>query len=95
MQPYYKDILPSLDGYLTNPSSSDDLLSPLEMMRLSRATQKGFNKYLVQQIKRAKSLSVKEEVSLASVRNRVVQILGCLGGQINHSLVTGNFPLIS
>ncbi|XP_040210104.1 DNA-dependent protein kinase catalytic subunit [Rana temporaria] len=88
MQPYYKDILPSLDGYLTSSSSSDDLLSPLEMMRLSRATQKGFNQYLIRQIKRAKSLSVKEEASLSSVRNRVVRILGCLGGQINHSLVT-------
>ncbi|XP_072267337.1 DNA-dependent protein kinase catalytic subunit isoform X2 [Pyxicephalus adspersus] len=88
MQHFYKDILPLLDGYLTNSSSSDDSLSPLEIMRLSRATQKGFNKYLVWQIKRAKSLSVKEEASLSSVRNRVVRILGCLGGQINHSLVT-------
>ncbi|KAM5158207.1 DNA-dependent protein kinase catalytic subunit [Mantella aurantiaca] len=88
MKPYYKDILPSLDGYLTNSSSSGDLLSPHEMMRLSRATQKGFNKYLIRQIQRAKSLSVKEEASLSSVQNRVVRILGCLGGQINHSLVT-------
>ncbi|XP_077348787.1 DNA-dependent protein kinase catalytic subunit isoform X2 [Lithobates pipiens] len=88
MQPYYKDVLPSLDGYLTSASSSDDLLSPFEMTRLSRATQKGFNQYLIRQIKRAKSLSVKEEASLSSVRNRVVRILGCLGGQINHRLVT-------
>ncbi|CAH2285137.1 DNA-dependent kinase catalytic subunit [Pelobates cultripes] len=88
MQPYYKDILPSLDGYLTNVSSTDDSLNAMEVVRLSRASQKGFNKYLIRQLKKVKTLSVKEESSLAAVRNRVVRILGSLGGQINRSLVT-------
>ncbi|KAM8966776.1 DNA-dependent protein kinase catalytic subunit [Pelodytes ibericus] len=87
MQPYYKEILPSLDGYLTNSSSADSL-NTLEVIRLSRASQKGFNKYLIRQLKRVKTLSVNEESSLATVRNRVVRILGSLGGQINRSLVT-------
>ncbi|XP_053571003.1 LOW QUALITY PROTEIN: DNA-dependent protein kinase catalytic subunit [Bombina bombina] len=87
MQPYYKDVLPSLDGYLTNFSSTDDL-NTMEIARLSRASQKGFNKYLIRQIKRANILSVKEESSLEAVRSRVVRILGSLGGQINRSLVS-------
>ncbi|XP_075069595.1 DNA-dependent protein kinase catalytic subunit [Mixophyes fleayi] len=88
MQPYYKDILPLLDDYLTNSSYTDDSLNAVEVAYLSRASQKGFNKYLIRKIKRAKTLSVKEELSLAAVRNRVVRLLGSLGGQINRSLVT-------
>ncbi|XP_068093458.1 DNA-dependent protein kinase catalytic subunit isoform X2 [Hyperolius riggenbachi] len=87
MQPFYKDILPSLDGYLTSSSSEDGALSAQEITRLSRATQKGFKKDLIRQIKRSKTLSV-EESSLAAVRNRVVRVLGSLGGHINRSLVT-------
>ncbi|KAM9308363.1 DNA-dependent protein kinase catalytic subunit [Gastrophryne carolinensis] len=86
--PYYKDILPSLDGYLTYSSSTEDTLSAPDLSRLSRATQKGFNKNLIGQIRRAKNLSVKEESSLIEVRNRVVQILGRLGGRINRSMVS-------
>ncbi|KAM4704971.1 DNA-dependent protein kinase catalytic subunit [Rhinophrynus dorsalis] len=88
MQPYYKDILPSLDGYLTDSSSADESLNAAEVVRLSRATQKGFNKYLIKQLKKVKTLSVKEDSSLTAVRNRVVRLLGSLGGQINRSLVT-------
>ncbi|XP_053322155.1 DNA-dependent protein kinase catalytic subunit [Spea bombifrons] len=88
MQPYYKEILPSLDGYLANSSFADDSMNALELTRLSRASQKGFNKNLIRQIKRAKSLNVNEDSTLAAVRNRVVRILGSLGGQINRSLVT-------
>uniref|UniRef100_F6UGH4 DNA-dependent protein kinase catalytic subunit n=1 Tax=Xenopus tropicalis TaxID=8364 RepID=F6UGH4_XENTR len=88
LQPYYKDIIPLLDGYLTNLSSTDESLSDLDAVRISRALQKGFNKHLIQQLKRTKTLSVKEESSLAAVSNRVVRILGSLGGQINRSLVT-------
>ncbi|KAM4028882.1 DNA-dependent protein kinase catalytic subunit [Anomaloglossus baeobatrachus] len=88
MELYYKDILPSLDGYLTDTSSKDKSLNALDVDRLSRATQKGFNKYLIKQIQRTKALSVKDESSLAAVRSRVVRLLGSLGGQINRSLVT-------
>ncbi|XP_069813698.1 DNA-dependent protein kinase catalytic subunit isoform X2 [Dendropsophus ebraccatus] len=88
MEPYYKDILPSLDGYLTDTSSTDESLNAVDVDRLSRASQKGFNKYLIKQIQRTKTLSVKDESSLAAVRSRVVRLLGSLGGQINRSLVT-------
>ncbi|KAG9478931.1 hypothetical protein GDO78_012545 [Eleutherodactylus coqui] len=88
MEPYYNDILPSLDGYLTDTSSTEEALSALDVDRLSRASQKGFNKYLIKQIQRTKALSVKHESSLAAVRSRVVRLLGSLGGQINRSLVT-------
>ncbi|XP_044149983.1 DNA-dependent protein kinase catalytic subunit isoform X2 [Bufo gargarizans] len=88
IEKFYKDILPSLDSYLTDSSSSEESLSALDVDRLSRASQKGFNKYLIKQIQRTKSLSVKDESSLVAVRNRVVRLLGSLGGQINRSLVT-------
>ncbi|KAM3927958.1 DNA-dependent protein kinase catalytic subunit [Leptodactylus fuscus] len=88
MEPFYKDILPSLDGYLADISSTDESLNALDVDRLSRASQKGFNKYLIKQIQRTKALSVKDESSLAAVRSRVVRLLGSLGGQINRSLVT-------
>ncbi|OCT76787.1 hypothetical protein XELAEV_18031990mg [Xenopus laevis] len=88
LKPYYKDIIPLLDGYLTNLSSTNESLSTLDMVRISRSLHKGFNKQLIQQLKRMKTLSVKEESSLTAVRNRVVRILGSLGGQINRSLVT-------
>ncbi|XP_075703736.1 DNA-dependent protein kinase catalytic subunit-like, partial [Rhinoderma darwinii] len=88
MEPFYKDVLPCLDGYLTDTSSTDGSLNALDVDRLSRASQKGFNKYLIKQIQRTKALSVKEESSLAAVRSRVVRLLGSLGGQINRSLVT-------
>ncbi|XP_075444614.1 LOW QUALITY PROTEIN: DNA-dependent protein kinase catalytic subunit [Ascaphus truei] len=66
----------------------NDSLNAMEVIRLSRASQKGFNKDLIRQLKRVKTLSVSEESSLAAVRNRVVRLLGSLGGQINRSLVT-------
>uniref|UniRef100_A0A672TW27 DNA-dependent protein kinase catalytic subunit n=1 Tax=Strigops habroptila TaxID=2489341 RepID=A0A672TW27_STRHB len=53
MQPYYKDVLPLLDGYLKN-STSTGTNSP----------------------------------SLEAVRIRVACLLGSLGGQINHNLIT-------
>ncbi|XP_056377813.1 DNA-dependent protein kinase catalytic subunit isoform X2 [Hyla sarda] len=88
MEPHYKDILPSLDGYLTDTSSTDESLNALDIDRLSRASQKGFNKYLIKQIQRTKTLSVNDDSSLTAVRSRVVRLLGSLGGHINRSLVT-------
>ncbi|XP_029447109.1 DNA-dependent protein kinase catalytic subunit isoform X2 [Rhinatrema bivittatum] len=88
IQPHYSQILPYLDGYLKTASSADDFQNTWEVMRLSRAAQKGFNKFLIQRLKKAKTLSSDEDISLAAIRNRVVRILGSLGGQINQSLVT-------
>ncbi|XP_030070017.1 DNA-dependent protein kinase catalytic subunit [Microcaecilia unicolor] len=90
IQPHYSEILPYLDGYLKTASSADEYQNSWEVMRLSRAAQKGFNRFLVQRLKKTKTLSLDQDVSLASIRNRVVQILGSLGGQINQSLVTAS-----
>ncbi|XP_069076234.1 DNA-dependent protein kinase catalytic subunit isoform X2 [Pleurodeles waltl] len=88
MQPCYKDILPFLDGYLKTTGASDEPLNAWEAMHLTKASQKGFNRILIQKIKKAKTLSVEDGSSLAEVRVRVVRLLGSLGGQINRSLVT-------
>ncbi|XP_048223408.1 DNA-dependent protein kinase catalytic subunit [Perognathus longimembris pacificus] len=88
IQPYYKDILPSLDGYLKTSTLSDDTKNKWEVSALSHAAQKGFNKVVLKHLKRTKTISSKEGLSLEEIRIRVVQMLGSLGGQINKNLVT-------
>ncbi|KAJ6662088.1 hypothetical protein lerEdw1_012553 [Lerista edwardsae] len=88
VQPYYKDILPLLDGYLQTSVSTDDSQNNLEVKKLSRAVQKGLNKVIIQHLKKAKSLVLEEDLSMEAVRTRVIRILGSLGGQVNRNLVT-------
>ncbi|XP_038201173.1 DNA-dependent protein kinase catalytic subunit [Arvicola amphibius] len=88
MQPFYKDILPCLDGYLKTSVLSDETKSHWEVSALSRAAQKGFNKNVLKHLKRTTNMSPNEALSLEEIRIRVVQILGFLGGQINKNLVT-------
>ncbi|XP_006170510.1 DNA-dependent protein kinase catalytic subunit [Tupaia chinensis] len=88
IQPYYKDILPCLDGYLKTSSSSDEIKHNWEVSALSRATQKGFNKVVLKHLKKTKNISSNEALSLEDIRTRVVQVLGSLGGQMNKNLVT-------
>uniref|UniRef100_A0A8B9FXA0 DNA-dependent protein kinase catalytic subunit n=1 Tax=Amazona collaria TaxID=241587 RepID=A0A8B9FXA0_9PSIT len=63
MQPYYKDVLPLLDGYLKNSTST------------------GTNRQKVVKVTLPSLIQV-------SVRIRVACLLGSLGGQINHNLIT-------
>lgn len=88
MQPYYKDIVPCLDGYLNTSTLSDETKNHWEVSALSRAARKGFNRDVVKLLKRTRNVSSDEAVSLEEIRIRVVQILGSLGGQINKNLVT-------
>uniref|UniRef100_A0A6I8P9D2 DNA-dependent protein kinase catalytic subunit n=1 Tax=Ornithorhynchus anatinus TaxID=9258 RepID=A0A6I8P9D2_ORNAN len=88
IQPYYKDILPCLDSYLKTTALSDETKNNMEVTMLSRATQKGFNKVVVRHLKKAKATAPVEDLSLESVRTRVVRLLGSLGGQINRNIVT-------
>ncbi|XP_062426360.1 DNA-dependent protein kinase catalytic subunit [Rhea pennata] len=87
MQPYYKDILPLLDGYLKNSTSTGEPQNNWEIRKLSRAAQKGFSKVVIQHLRKAKT-SLDGDPSLEAVRTRVAQLLGSLGGQINHNLIT-------
>uniref|UniRef100_A0A8C7SL94 DNA-dependent protein kinase catalytic subunit n=1 Tax=Oncorhynchus mykiss TaxID=8022 RepID=A0A8C7SL94_ONCMY len=81
MQPYYREILPHLDGYLK--TAADE--SPWEVTSLSTGKEKGYSKVMAKLLKRSK----KEEASpIAMVRKRVVRLLGHLGGQLNRNLVT-------
>ncbi|KAF4022262.1 hypothetical protein G4228_013963 [Cervus hanglu yarkandensis] len=57
IQPYYKDILPSLDGYLKTSALSDETRSNWEVSALSRAVQKGFTKDVLKHLKRTKNIS--------------------------------------
>uniref|UniRef100_A0A8C4XNR5 DNA-dependent protein kinase catalytic subunit n=1 Tax=Falco tinnunculus TaxID=100819 RepID=A0A8C4XNR5_FALTI len=88
MQPHYKDILPLLDGYLKNSTSTVESQNNWEVRKLSRAAQKGFNKVVIQRLRKAKTLSLDDSSSLEAVRTRVARLLGSLGGQINHNLIT-------
>ncbi|XP_060247015.1 DNA-dependent protein kinase catalytic subunit isoform X1 [Meriones unguiculatus] len=87
MQPYYKDILPCLDGYLKTSTFSDETKSHWEVSALSRAAQKGFNRAVLKHLKRATDISPDEALSSEEIRVKVVQLLGSLGGQINKNLV--------
>ncbi|XP_004615434.2 DNA-dependent protein kinase catalytic subunit [Sorex araneus] len=88
IQPYYKDILPSLDGYLKISTLSEDTKETLQAPALSRAAQKGFNKVVLKHLKRSKAISSSEALSLQEIRLRVVKLLGSLGGQVNKNLLT-------
>ncbi|XP_069777633.1 DNA-dependent protein kinase catalytic subunit isoform X2 [Narcine bancroftii] len=86
IQPYYKEILPHLDGFLKT-SVSSEFENNWDITRIDTST-KGGNKFLIRHLKKSTHLSMHEESPLATVRRRVVWLLGCLGGQINRSLVT-------
>ncbi|XP_062044500.1 DNA-dependent protein kinase catalytic subunit isoform X2 [Lepus europaeus] len=88
IQPYYKDILPCLDGYLKTSTSSGETKNNWEVSALSRAVQKGFTEAALKQLKKTKNISSNEALSLEDIRIRIVQMLGSLGGQINKNLVT-------
>uniref|UniRef100_A0A8C3RFN2 DNA-dependent protein kinase catalytic subunit n=1 Tax=Cyanoderma ruficeps TaxID=181631 RepID=A0A8C3RFN2_9PASS len=88
MQPYYKDVLPLLDGYLKSSTSTVESQNNWEVRKLSQAAQKGRNKVVIQRIRKAKTFSGDNSPSLEAVRTRVARLLGSLGGQINHNLIT-------
>ncbi|XP_013375655.1 PREDICTED: DNA-dependent protein kinase catalytic subunit isoform X2 [Chinchilla lanigera] len=88
IQPYYKDILPCLDGYLKTSTLSDEAKNAWEVSALSQAAQKGFGNVVLKHLKKNKNLPSNGAVSLEEIRMRVVQMLGSLGGQINKNLIT-------
>ncbi|XP_075350728.1 DNA-dependent protein kinase catalytic subunit isoform X2 [Mycteria americana] len=88
MQPHYKDVLPLLDCYLKTSTSTVESQNNWEVRKLSRAAQKGFNKVVIQHLRKAKTLALDDSPSLEAVRTRVARLLGSLGGQINHNLIT-------
>uniref|UniRef100_A0A8C0BUS0 DNA-dependent protein kinase catalytic subunit n=1 Tax=Buteo japonicus TaxID=224669 RepID=A0A8C0BUS0_9AVES len=92
MQPYYKDVLPLLDGYLKNSTSTVESQNNWEVRKLSRAAQKGFNKVMIQRLRKAKTFSLVRTLFLFRIklRTRVARLLGSLGGQINHNLITAS-----
>ncbi|XP_041045109.1 DNA-dependent protein kinase catalytic subunit isoform X2 [Carcharodon carcharias] len=85
IEPYYREILPYLDGYLKTASNETE--NSWEMLSINTSC-KGGNKVLIRRLKNARDLSMSEESPAAAVRHRVVRLLGSLGGQINRSLVT-------
>ncbi|KAF7660907.1 hypothetical protein LDENG_00272900 [Lucifuga dentata] len=88
MQPCYQSILPLLDGYLKSTSSSDKDDSSWEVMSSSSSrTDKGYSRVMTRLLKKSKQLSM-EDAPLATVRLRVVKLLGHLGGKLNRNLVT-------
>uniref|UniRef100_A0A803W9J0 DNA-dependent protein kinase catalytic subunit n=1 Tax=Ficedula albicollis TaxID=59894 RepID=A0A803W9J0_FICAL len=58
MQPYYKDVLPLLDGYLKSSTSTVESQNNWEVRKLSQAAQKGRSKVVIQRIRKAKTFSV-------------------------------------
>ncbi|XP_062335709.1 DNA-dependent protein kinase catalytic subunit [Osmerus eperlanus] len=88
MQPFYKDILPHLDGYLKTADTNDNDEQGLESMSISTGKEKGYGIMMTRLLKMSKNLTMEEDAPLAMVRRRVVRLLGHLGGQHNRNLVT-------
>ncbi|KAM9553657.1 DNA-dependent protein kinase catalytic subunit [Salvelinus alpinus] len=88
MQPYYREILPHLDGYLKTAAADDNDESPWEVTSLSTGKEKGYSKVMAKLLKRSKKVAMEEASPIAMVRKRVVRLLGHLGGQLNRNLVT-------
>ncbi|KAJ8010680.1 hypothetical protein DPEC_G00077640 [Dallia pectoralis] len=88
MQPYYREILPHLDGYLKTAASEDKDESDWELTPLSSGKEKGYSKLMSKLLKRSRSVAMEEASPVAMVRKRVVRLLGHLGGQLNRNLVT-------
>uniref|UniRef100_A0A663MNQ6 DNA-dependent protein kinase catalytic subunit n=1 Tax=Athene cunicularia TaxID=194338 RepID=A0A663MNQ6_ATHCN len=84
MQPYYKDVLPLLDGYLKNSTSAVESHNNWEVRKLSRAAQKGFNKVVIQRLRKAKTFSLVRTLFLFRVKWLF------LSGQINESHSTAS-----
>uniref|UniRef100_A0A3P9A875 DNA-dependent protein kinase catalytic subunit n=1 Tax=Esox lucius TaxID=8010 RepID=A0A3P9A875_ESOLU len=87
MQPYYREILPHLDGYLKTSTSDEKDESDWELTSLSSGKEKGYSKLMTRLLKKSRRLAM-EASPVAMVRKRVVQLLGHLGGQLNRNLVT-------
>uniref|UniRef100_A0A4W5N3K6 DNA-dependent protein kinase catalytic subunit n=1 Tax=Hucho hucho TaxID=62062 RepID=A0A4W5N3K6_9TELE len=86
MQPYYREILPHLDGYLKTAATDDE--SPWDVTSLSTGKEKGYSKVMAKLLKRSKKVAMEEASPIAMVRKRVVRLLGHLGGKLNRNLVT-------
>uniref|UniRef100_H3B272 DNA-dependent protein kinase catalytic subunit n=1 Tax=Latimeria chalumnae TaxID=7897 RepID=H3B272_LATCH len=82
------NVLKNVGVYISISVNTSDTPSSWEVLRLSRASQKGDHKVLIRLLKKAKAVSLNEDSSLGAVRGRVVRVLGSLGGQVNRSLVT-------
>uniref|UniRef100_A0A8C0BU30 DNA-dependent protein kinase catalytic subunit n=1 Tax=Buteo japonicus TaxID=224669 RepID=A0A8C0BU30_9AVES len=74
MQPYYKDVLPLLDGYLKNSTSTVESQNNWEVRKLSRAAQKGFNKVMIQRLRKAKTFSLVRTLFLFRIKCELITL---------------------
>lgn len=88
MQPCYTTVLPLLDGYLKNTSTSTKDDNNWEVMSSVSSTKgKGHSRVLTRLLKKSNQL-MSGDAPLIAVRLRVVKLLGHLGGKLNRNLVT-------
>uniref|UniRef100_A0A8C0BSB7 DNA-dependent protein kinase catalytic subunit n=1 Tax=Buteo japonicus TaxID=224669 RepID=A0A8C0BSB7_9AVES len=80
MQPYYKDVLPLLDGYLKNSTSTGTYRQKIVSLKGEKNDFFIVNYFYIED----------DSSSLGAVRTRVARLLGSLGGQINHNLITAS-----
>uniref|UniRef100_A0A8D2M7W0 DNA-dependent protein kinase catalytic subunit n=1 Tax=Zonotrichia albicollis TaxID=44394 RepID=A0A8D2M7W0_ZONAL len=83
MQPYYKDVLPLLDGYLKSSTSTGTY-----MQKIAGLKEEENNFFIKMWACHTFYLYCDNSPSLEAVRTRVARLLGSLGGQINHNLIT-------
>ncbi|TSL34570.1 DNA-dependent protein kinase catalytic subunit [Bagarius yarrelli] len=88
IQPHYVHILPHLDGYLKTGTINDKDESTMNVTFVSSGTAKGYGRVMMRLLQKSKHLPMGDKSPIALVRQRVVRLLGHLGGQLNRSLIT-------
>ncbi|XP_055874578.1 DNA-dependent protein kinase catalytic subunit-like [Biomphalaria glabrata] len=95
IEPYYAEILPYLDAYLrTDDKGSDMTVEPAVLVPSKKAEVK--SKVSVRLIKGKPAADQNSETQLTSLKLRILQYLGSLGGQhISHALLAKSDEEIS
>ncbi|ELU11183.1 hypothetical protein CAPTEDRAFT_224273 [Capitella teleta] len=88
MKPFYEQLLPYLDAYLT--SSADEKNDTLSLVQKDPMKKQGKKKIPVKLLKQTMFDAEKgKESELKEIQRKCVLLLGSLGGSINHALVFG------
>ncbi|XP_061175418.1 DNA-dependent protein kinase catalytic subunit-like [Saccostrea echinata] len=90
IQQYYPQILPCLDSYLKTMDQGADDVSVNTMEMAKGKSGKGRKKLSVRIIKGPKTETKQAfQTQIAEVKQRVMNYLGRLGGEVNHTLLSG------
>ncbi|KAI0227633.1 DNA-dependent protein kinase catalytic subunit [Lamellibrachia satsuma] len=96
LQPYFADLLPSLDAYLKSTGSSGTETDSVVLTSKNPGKKTGRRKIPIKLLKRQKPQDFQKttDSQLEHIKLRCVRLLGSLGGAINNVLVNGDAETI-